>query len=68
MQSLLLETQHNVWESTQRNSLRLKLGRDTHPERKGVGVLSTEEELSKSETRQRYTPGEECGRPEGGAQ
>ena len=41
---------------------------DTHPERKGVGVLSTEEELSKSETRQRYTPGEECGRPEGGAQ
>ena len=41
-----------------------KQGRDTHPKRKGMGILSNEERHSKSGIRQRYTPGEECGRPE----
>ena len=33
-----------------------KQGRDTPPERKGMGIVSNEEEGSTSETRQRYTP------------
>ena len=41
-----------------------KQGRDAHPERKDMGIVSNEERHSKSEIRQRYTPGEECGRPE----
>ena len=40
-----------------------KQGRDVHPERKGMGILSREE-YSKSETRQRCTPGEEHGSSE----
>ena len=36
-----------------------KQGRDTHSERKGMGILSNEEEPIKSDTRQRYTPREE---------
>ena len=38
--SLLLETQHNKWASTQRS----KQGREAHQERKGVGVSDSEEE------------------------
>ena len=38
-----------------------KQGRDTPPERKGMGIVSNEEEGSTSETRQRYTPWEEGG-------
>ena len=41
-----------------------KQGRDVHPERKGMGILSREEEYGKSATRQRCTPGEERGRSE----
>ena len=42
MQRLLLETQHNVWESTQRNSLFCqRQDRATHPQR-SAGVLSEE--------------------------
>ena len=41
-----------------------KQGGDAHPERKDMGIVSNEERHSKSEIRQRYTPGEECGRPE----
>ena len=37
--------------------LRQKLGRNTHPERKGMGILSNKEECSKSEARQRDFPG-----------
>ena len=49
VQSLLLETQHNKWESTQRNSLFSydREGNDTHLERKGVGICPTAEEYSK---------------------
>ena len=47
---------------------RQKQGRNTYPERKGVGVHSNEEECSKSEARQKYTPREECGNPEQGVQ
>ena len=36
-----------------------KQGRDTRSERKGMGILSNEEEPSKSDTRRRYTPREE---------
>ena len=32
-----------------------KQGRDAHPERKGIGILSNEGEGSKSSTRQRHT-------------
>ena len=56
------DTQHEVQERTQKNNV--LLGRNTHPERKGMGILSNEERHSKSGIRQRYTPGEECGRPE----
>ena len=38
-----------------------KQGRDTHSERKGMGILSNEEEPIKSDTRWRYTPREEWG-------
>ena len=38
-------------------------GRDTHPEKKGMGILSSEEG-SMSETTQRDTPGEELEHPE----
>ena len=41
-----------------------KQGRDTHPERKGTGILSNEERHSESEVRHRCMPGEDCGRPE----
>ena len=44
--------------------LRLKLGRDTHPERRGMVVLSKEEKQSKSEAGQNYTPGGKCRCPE----
>ena len=37
-----------------------KQGRDAHPERKGIGILSNEGEGSKSSTRQRHTLREEC--------
>ena len=40
-----------------------KQSRDTHPDRKGMDVLSEEEECSKSEARQRHTPREECWHP-----
>ena len=39
-------------------------GRDTHPEKKGMGIVSSEEEGSKSEAGQRHTPGEEGKHPE----
>ena len=32
-----------------------KQGRDIHPERKGMGILSNEQECSKSEMRQRHS-------------
>ena len=35
-----------------------KQGRDTHPEKKGMGIPCNEERCSKSEVRQRYTSGE----------
>ena len=38
-----------------------KQGRDTPPERKGMGIVSNEEECRTSETRHRYTPWEEGG-------
>ena len=38
-----------------------KQGRDTHSERNGMGILSIEEERSKSDPRRRYTPREQCG-------
>ena len=41
-----------------------KQDRDTHPERKSTDILSNEEALGKSDTRQSHTPGEECGCPE----
>ena len=44
-----------------------KQGRDTRSERKGMGILSNEEERSKSEAKQKYTPGEECRPPEWGS-
>ena len=47
VQSLLLETQHNVWESTQINSLFKTNSRQKYPERKDVGILPNEEEFSK---------------------
>ena len=59
------EIQHKVQERTQRNNL--LLGRNTHPERKAMGILSNEEERSKSEAKQKYTPGEECRPPEWGS-
>ena len=39
--------------------LEQKQSRNTHPERKSVGVLTNEKD-STSEARQRYTPGKEC--------
>ena len=39
-------------------------GRDTHPEERGMGILSSEEEGSMSEARQRDTCGEELEHPE----
>ena len=42
-------------------------GRNTPPERKGMGILSNEEECSKSEAKQKYPPGEECRPPEWGS-
>ena len=43
-----------------------KQGRNTHSERKGMGIPSKEEEGSKSDTtqRERHAPGEECECPE----
>lgn len=40
-----------------------KQSRDTHPDRKGMDILSEEEECSKSEARERHTPREECWCP-----
>ena len=59
------ETQHKVQERIQRNNV--LLGRNTHPERKGMGILSKEEERSKSEAKQKYPAGEECRPPEWGS-
>ena len=58
------ETQHKVQERIQRNNV--LLGRNTHPERKGMGILS-KEERSKSEAKQKYPAGEECRPPEWGS-
>ena len=44
--------------------LRQKQGRNTIPERKGVGILSKEAECRKSETRQKYTLRKESECPE----
>ena len=44
--------------------LRQKQGRNTIPERKGMGVRSNEEKHSKSEAGQKYTPEEEDRLPE----
>ena len=44
--------------------LRLKQSRNTSPERKGMGILSNEEECSKSELSRDTHPVVECGRPE----
>ena len=41
-----------------------KQGRDAHPEERGMGILSSEEEGSMSEARQRDTCGEELEHPE----
>ena len=41
-----------------------KQGRDTHLKRKGMGILSNEEECNKLEANLSYTPSEECGHPE----
>ena len=38
-----------------------KQGREAPPERKGMGIISNEEECSSSETRQRHTPWKEGG-------
>ena len=40
-----------------------KEGRDAHPERERLGLLSREEECCKLESRQKHTPGEECRQP-----
>ena len=50
--------------------LRLKQGKSTHPnlKRKDMGILSNEEACNMLETRQKYTPREEGGRSEWGAQ
>ena len=56
------DTQHEVQERTQKNNV--LLGRNTHPERKGMGILSNEEECNKLEANLSYTPREECGHPE----
>ena len=47
--------------------LRQKQDRNTTPERKGMGILSKEEERSKSEAKQKYPAGEECRPPEWGS-
>ena len=44
--------------------LRQKQSRNTHPERKGMGVLSHEEGHGKSEAEQKYTPREKSGHSE----
>ena len=44
------DTQHEVQERTQKNNV--LLGRNTHPEGMGMGILSNEEECSKSEAKQ----------------
>ena len=44
--------------------LRQKEDRNRTPERKGMGMLSKEEECSKSETRQKYTLRKEREHPE----
>ena len=41
--------------------LKIEAGQKHTPERKGMGILSKDEECSKSEGRQRHAPREECG-------
>ena len=41
-----------------------KQGRDAHPDREGLGLLSGEEECCKLESMQKHTPEKECGHPE----
>ena len=66
MEFIIRDTAGSMGEHTGKEFVYLtqKQGRDTYPERKNISIFDNEEECSKSEARQRYTPAEECRHPE----